>query len=67
MSAVWATIAMVCWFGLAGLTLAVFETEPALYVLSYVWYAVAATIEIVGIAISIDNLRADKQDRDLVV
>lgn len=64
-SAVWATLAFVFWFALAGINGAVFAADVALVPLGYLWFGVGLVIELVGIVLSLLNIKADREGRDL--
>lgn len=54
-----ATVSMVCWFALAGLTFISFTTEA--YIMSFLWFAIGAIVEVIGIVTTLGLLSAKKQ------
>lgn len=66
-SVVYATLSTVCWSALGGLNLVVFETTPSFLVLSWLWFVIAVVSELVGLYITFELLKVDKDKKDFEV
>lgn len=64
-SVVYATLATIFWFAVAGLNLATFPTEPAAYPLSFLWLGIGVVVEIIGLVITLGLLKADREAREM--
>lgn len=64
-SAIYSTLGFVFWFALAGINLYVFANDPPLLMLSYLWFAIGVVVEILGLVISLQNLKTDRENREM--
>lgn len=64
-SAIYSSLAFVFWFVLTLIHPAVFYAEPVFLPIAWLWFAIGVILEVIGIYISLDLMKADRERRDL--
>lgn len=64
-SVVYATFGMVCWFALSGLSLLTFEVDGI--AIAWLWVALGIVTEIIGLTLTLNLLKADKENKDFTL